>query len=177
MLTKRDLLVAAAGAAFASATTLALTTVAAPAAPATMPAATSPPAAASPGAAPKSVMRSSVFQWAAFQAEPKPSGSRRQCLDAPTATLERLESHVTTLNPGQSPHPPHRHPEEELVIVKEGAVEALQNDKTTRVSAGGMFFQASNELHGIKNAGTTPAVYYVVKWVSSATPKSAPTPR
>jgi quercetin dioxygenase-like cupin family protein len=72
--------------------------------------------------------------------------------------------HATTLNPGQSPHPAHKHPEEEVIIVKEGVLEAAQNDKTTRVQAGGIIFQASNELHGLKSVGTTPAVYYVVKF-------------
>src|SRR3954470_18419677 len=115
MLSKRDLLVAAGAAAFASASTLAVV-------------------AGAPDPA-KPIMRSSVFQWDAFKAEPTPAGSRRQCLDARTLTLDRLESHVTTLNPGQSPPPPHKHPEEELVIVKEGVVESLQNDRTTRVSA------------------------------------------
>jgi quercetin dioxygenase-like cupin family protein len=124
--------------------------------------------------APKPPLRSSVFEWKDFKVETTKTGSRRACLDARTATLDRLESHVTTLDPGQSPHPPHKHPEEELVIVKEGTLEALQNDRTTRVSAGGMIFQASNALHGLKNVGTTPAVYYVVKWVSPGMPASPP---
>ena len=44
-----------------------------------------------------------------------------------TATLDELECHITTLNPGETPHPPHKHPDEELVIVKEGTVESLVN--------------------------------------------------
>ena len=116
--------------------------------------------------APPAPLHSSVFAWSGFKAEPTKTGSRRECLDARTATLDRLETHVTTLNPGESPHPAHKHPEEELIIVKEGVLEAAQNDKTTRVEAGGLIFQASNELHGLKNVGTKPAVYYVIKWFS-----------
>ena len=72
---------------------------------------------------------------------------------------------VTTLNPGEMPHPGHRHPEEELMIVKEGTLEAVQNDKTSRVGPGGMVFEASNEFHSVKNIGKKQAVYYVIKFV------------
>jgi quercetin dioxygenase-like cupin family protein len=71
--------------------------------------------------------------------------------------------HITTLNPGESPHPPHRHAAEELMIIKEGTLEALQGDQTNIVEAGGIIFEASNELHGLRNIGTNPATYYVLK--------------
>ena len=44
-------------------------------------------------------------------------------MQQPTATLDELEIHITTLNKGETPHAPHQHPDEELVIVKEGTVE------------------------------------------------------
>src|SRR5215471_10091417 len=113
----------------------------------------------------KAVMHSTVFAWEGFKAEPTRTGARRECFDAPTATLDRFAAHVTTLNPGEAPHPGHRHPEEELMIVKEGTLEAVQNDKTLRVGPGGMIFEASNEYHSVRNIGKTQAVYYVIKWV------------
>ena len=111
----------------------------------------------------KPVMHSAVLSWAGFKAEPTKSGLRRECFDAHTATLERLECHVTTLNPGAAPHAAHQHPEEEVLIVKEGVLEVMQNGQTNRVEAGGIIFQASNEPHGLRNPATNPAVYYVVK--------------
>ena len=126
--------------------------------------------------APKPVpppMHSSVFDWAGFKVEAKKTGSRRECLDGRTATLDRLEVHATTLNPGEAPHAAHKHPEEELIIVKEGVLETSQNDKTNRVEAGGLIFEASNEMHGLKNIGTKPAVYYVIKWFSPGMLKEA----
>jgi len=113
----------------------------------------------------KAVMHSTVFEWGGFKAEPTQTGARRECFDARTATLDRFAAHVTTLNPGEAPHPGHRHPEEELMIVKEGTLEAVQNDKTFRVGPGGMIFEASNEYHSVRNVGKTQAVYYVIKWV------------
>ena len=111
------------------------------------------------------VMKSSVFEWDKLKAESKPSGARRQVFDGRTATLDQLECHVTTLNPGQSPHPGHQHPEEEVVILKEGTLEAVQNGVTNLVGPGGVIFEASNEYHSLRNTGQTPATYYVIKFI------------
>ena len=87
-------------------------------------------------------------------------------MDSPVATLDRLECHITTVNPGEEPHPPHQHPEEELVLIKEGTMDIMQNGERKRVGPGSVVFNSSNELHGFKNVGDTPATYFVVKWWS-----------
>ncbi len=51
------------------------------------------------------------------------------------------------------------------MIIKEGTLEALQGDKTNLVTAGGIIFEASNELHGLRNVGTNRATYFVLKIV------------
>ncbi len=102
------------------------------------------------------------------------NGRSRQVLRAPTATLDELELHVTTLPPGQSPHPPHKHPDEEIVIIKEGTVEATVNGQTRRLGPGSVIFQASNEMHGLRNVGDVPAVYHVIKWNSPGMLKARP---
>jgi XRE family transcriptional regulator, regulator of sulfur utilization len=112
----------------------------------------------------KTIMRSTVFEWRDLKEEPTPIGARRTVMRAPTPTLDELEIHVTTLNPGAVSHPPHRHPEEELLIVKEGTVETLQNGKASRLGPGSIIFHSSNDLHNIRNVGSTPATYHVVQW-------------
>jgi len=74
----------------------------------------------------KPVMHSRVFQWSDLKVEPTQVGERRGVFDAPTANLTRFECHITTLNPGEAPHAPHRHGHEELMIIREGTVEAVQ---------------------------------------------------
>ncbi|HKQ76427.1 MAG TPA: cupin domain-containing protein [Blastocatellia bacterium] len=118
------------------------------------------------GQSEKTLMGSSIFDWNTIEAKPTKIGSTRKFFQAPTATLDELECHVTTLNPGETPHPPHKHPDEEVIIVKEGVVESLVNGQTKRVGPGSVIFQASNQLHGIRNVGQTPAVYHVIKWNS-----------
>ncbi len=114
----------------------------------------------------KTLLPSRAFDWNAAQVLPQKYGARRNLFDSPTATLDNLECHVTTLNPGESPHAAHQHPEEELMFVKEGTIEVLVNGELKRVGPGSVIFQASNQLHSIKNVGQTQATYHVLKWVS-----------
>ena len=116
------------------------------------------------------VMHSTVFDWNTFTVKPTAVGSVRSVVSSPTATLENLEIHVTTLNPGQMPHQPHRHPNEELVLIDQGTVEAFNNGAWKRVGPGSIIFNASNEVHGLRNVGTTPAQYHVIYVKTAATP-------
>src|SRR4029453_9367852 len=94
-----------------------------------------------------SVMHSSTFSFASLRDEPTKVGSVRKVFQAPTATLDELECHITSLKPGESPHPPHKHVDEELIIVHEGTVEALNHGQIQRLGPGSVIFQGSNELH------------------------------
>lgn len=115
------------------------------------------------------IMQSAAFDWNAIPVQQTAVGSTRSFFTAPTATLDELELHVTTLNPGQTSHPPHQHLNEELVIIKEGTIEALVQGEWKRVGEGSVIFNASNQLHGLRNVGTTPATYHVINWKSSKT--------
>ena len=113
-----------------------------------------------------SVQESTLFDWNTLTASPTSVGQYRQLLRAPTATLDELEIHATTLNPGQSSHPPHKHPNEELVILASGKLEATSNGKTMVLGPGSVIFNASNQMHSVKNVGDVPATYHVVNWTS-----------
>lgn len=122
----------------------------------------------------KTVMRSALFEWNAVAAKQTEVGAARQFFRSPTATLDELELHVTTLNPGLSSHPPHKHPNEELVIIKEGTVEVLVGGEWKKAGPGSVIFNASNELHALRNVGTTPATYHVINWRSPGSQKPQP---
>lgn len=55
---------------------------------------------------------------------------------------------------------------------EEGTLEAPQNGQKVKVTPGFGFIGSVDEFHGVKNAGDTPAIYFVVKWWPSATPKA-----
>ncbi|MEO5959200.1 MAG: cupin domain-containing protein [Opitutaceae bacterium] len=117
-------------------------------------------------------MVSRVFDWAKLEVTPTKTGERRAIVASPTTTLANLSFHATTLKAGEVPHAAHRHPDEELVIVKEGLMEVTINGVSERAGPGSIFFYGSNDEHGMKNVGTTPATYHVVRFVTAATPKS-----
>lgn len=116
------------------------------------------------------MLGSKIFEWNSVEAKPTDVGSVRSFFRAHTATLEQLEVHVTSLNAGKSPHPPHRHPNEEMIIVQKGTVEALVNGAWKSAGPGSVIFFASNQLHGLRNAGSEPAVYHVINWKTKETP-------
>jgi quercetin dioxygenase-like cupin family protein len=116
------------------------------------------------------ILGPAVFDAASFKPVINPTGSVVQVVRQPTATLDELEMHVTTLDPGVASHPPHRHPNEELVIIRQGTVETLSDGSWKRIGPGSIIFNASNSLHALRNVGTTPAVYDVINWKSATTP-------
>ena len=119
----------------------------------------------------KPVIGESVYDWNTMEVKKTPIGESRSVLRGPTATLDELEMHVTTLNPGEASHPPHKHPNEELIILDQGTVEALINGEWKRVGTGSVIFNASDVMHGLRNVGDTPATYHVVNWHTDKTPK------
>ncbi|HTF72187.1 MAG TPA: cupin domain-containing protein [Edaphobacter sp.] len=83
--------------------------------------------------------------------------------NGPTKQLAALASGFVTLEPGAQPHPPHRHPEEEIMIVGEGTGEFSVSGVATQVKAGDMVFAEANVLHGVRNTGKTQMTFYFVK--------------
>ncbi|MHB1022371.1 MAG: cupin domain-containing protein [Acidobacteriaceae bacterium] len=77
-------------------------------------------------------------------------------------TGEYVEMHETSLEPGQMPHPAHRHKHIEFMLIREGTVEFTANGKPALVGTGGIAYAASEELHGLKNTGSVPANYFVI---------------
>jgi quercetin dioxygenase-like cupin family protein len=115
---------------------------------------------------PGTPLESTAWLWTDLQPKKTDVGELRPVVRQPTRTLDELELHITTLNPHTASHKPHTHPNEEMVIVKEGTLQAHVNGKEIVVPAGGVLFFASLQPHAVQNIGDTPATYYVINWAS-----------
>jgi mannose-6-phosphate isomerase-like protein (cupin superfamily) len=87
----------------------------------------------------------------------------RLMLRGKLATGEGVEVHETTLPPGGAPTPTtHHHRHSEMWLMREGTIELTVDSKNYRLEPGSVGFVRSNQEHGIRNVGATPAVYFVV---------------
>ncbi|HYZ83639.1 MAG TPA: cupin domain-containing protein [Bryobacteraceae bacterium] len=94
----------------------------------------------------------------------EPFGDLRIFYEGPTDQLKSMTAGSLRLNAGASPHPPHKHPEEEFMIVTEGTGEISVAGKVTKVAPGSIMYCAGNKLHGVVNTGKTPLLFYFLKW-------------
>ena len=85
--------------------------------------------------------------------------------NGPTDELSGLAVGMCVLEPGSSPHPPHRHPEEEFLIIASGTGEIECAGKVTMVAPGSIMYCAGDVLHGITNTGKVPMTFYWSKWL------------
>ena len=87
-----------------------------------------------------------------------------------TPAVEYISCHAAILSPGHSPHPPHAHPNEELLIVLEGEPELLIAEGSDTpvtavpVKAGDMVYYPSLHHHSIRNSSNAPARYLMFGW-------------
>jgi quercetin dioxygenase-like cupin family protein len=116
------------------------------------------------------VMTSKAFHWNELTVRSSDVSDTRAMFRSPTAVLDELEMHATTLKPGQRPHAPHQHAYEEMVVMREGTLEATVNGKVIVLAAGSVLYVAPNDLHGWQNTGAVPATYFIITW---KTPRSA----
>ena len=86
--------------------------------------------------------------------------------NGPTDQLSGLCAGMAVLDPGATPHPPHRHPEEEFLIIASGEGEIECAGKTTKAGPGAVMYCAGNTLHGITNTGKVPLTFYWSKWLA-----------
>jgi quercetin dioxygenase-like cupin family protein len=118
-------------------------------------------------AAERGSLASKTFRFEDLPVRVSGENRYRPILEGVTHEGWQLEAHETDLAPGGMPHPPHRHRQEEMFLLREGTVEVTIAGRTTRLGPGGVAFIASNEEHGVRNAGATHAEYFVLALGSS----------
>ena len=92
-----------------------------------------------------------------------------------TPGMDHFSCHVSALNHGCSPHPPHRHDDEEILILLKGEVDLLLPDlpsangaQRKRLTAGEFVFYPAQFAHSLETVSPQPANYLMFKWRNSS---------
>ena len=114
---------------------------------------------------------STIYDWEKMQPMMVSNGVRRLVFDGPTTTLDKINCHITTLNPGEQSGEPRLHVQEEVIIVKEGTIEATYDGHSETAGPGSVIFFASHATTRLRNPGKVPATYTVIYYYTPLTPK------
>ena len=117
------------------------------------------------GAAGAAQVQSAVVAASEGKLDSQPFGDLRVFMEGATEQLKGLTVGNLALKPGSTPHPPHRYPEEEILLITEGNGEIFLEGKTPKVAAGDLMYAGSNRLHGITASDDAPMTFYYVKWL------------
>jgi mannose-6-phosphate isomerase-like protein (cupin superfamily) len=90
-------------------------------------------------------------------------GDQRIYFDGSTGQLRALTVGSLALKAGMVPHPPHQHPEEEIMLVTEGTGVITVETKSYQAGAGSMMYCSAQRMHGI-TAGPHGLTFYFYKW-------------
>jgi len=120
---------------------------------------------------PAAELHSVLYNPREVRAETHPFGALRIYCDGSTPGLKSLVIGSIVLNPGEQPHPPHTHPEEEILLVTEGTGEISLKGQASAAGPGALMYATPNDLHGIRNTGAAPLTFYFIKWIAAGTPR------
>ena len=112
-----------------------------------------------------SVLPSKCYEFGSLPVKTNPTNHMeiREVFRGKTQTGCPLALHISTLPPGEMPHPPHRHIHEEMMLIKQGRLQFTISGQVSTVEEGSAVYINSNELHGMKNVGDVAAQYFVVE--------------
>ena len=92
-----------------------------------------------------------------------------------TVNLDNLTCHASVLIHDHSPHPPHRHDEEEILILLAGEADLLlpdlpssSPDRRMRLKAGQLVYYPAHFPHTLQTTSDAPANYLMFKWRNRA---------
>jgi mannose-6-phosphate isomerase-like protein (cupin superfamily) len=96
-----------------------------------------------------------------------------------TPVLRHLSCHASMLEPGCTPHPPHNHLDEEILVILEGEADIViadsEDDPDPRIEqmrSGDMVYYPSYQFHTIRCSGESPVSYFMYRWNAPVRPNA-----
>ncbi len=111
---------------------------------------------------------SKVYRWDNLKITKDNNREVRQIAEGSGTALSYMKWHATTVDAGKAPHAPHKHDEEELIIIKEGQLQVTVKDSSKTLGPGSVALFVPGDEHGLLNTGNTKASYYVLRYKSKA---------
>jgi quercetin dioxygenase-like cupin family protein len=81
-----------------------------------------------------------------------------------TPNLKTIGCHASVLDPGRQPHPPHRHDEEEILVVLDGEATLVLEEGHDTARRGTFAYYPASFAHTIRNEADAPVTYVMLKW-------------
>lgn len=103
-----------------------------------------------------------------FEYEGKKVGTIGVYVSGDTPSSSKFVTGRFVLDAGETPHKPHVHEEEEVMIVASGNGEIVCDGVTSKVGPGSVMFTTPNAPHGIVNTGKDPLLFYFIKWAPAS---------
>ena len=110
----------------------------------------------------KPELASKTYKYDEMAVKQNGENNQRAVFDGKNHSGFGVELHITELGPGKAPHAPHRHMNEEALMLRSGQLDVTIEGLTTRVPAGSVVYVNSNEMHGWVNPGPEKAQYFVI---------------
>lgn len=132
----------------------------------------------------RQLMRKRTLEWSRHLSFPLQLDSQKRLSHSiflgPTPNLRTLDCHYTILAEGQTPHPPHVHDDEEIILPLVGDVDIIRaaaagstETQDERISFGRFVYHTSRLPHTIRAVGPRPSGYLVLRWSAPAGEETA----
>lgn len=107
---------------------------------------------------------SAILSQSAVASDTAPWGTFFPYFTEDTHMLKPVLVGVAKLDAGQEIHPPHRHADEEYMMVTKGRGTWYLNGKTSPAKEGDILFARAWDYHGVKAADDSPLEFVVFKY-------------
>jgi mannose-6-phosphate isomerase-like protein (cupin superfamily) len=91
-------------------------------------------------------------------------GEFRSYFTGETTSMKDLLTGAAVVKPGEEIHAPHKHLEEEFMYLAKGTGTWHLDGKEIPAKEGDVLYCKPWAVHGLKNTGTEPLTFLVVKW-------------